>query len=89
MTPGMRVFLDGALTAMCSIAALFFARFWRDTRDRFFVFWTAAFSALALHWMWVGLLPRADDSRHYAYVLRLAAFLLILASIIDKNRGRR
>lgn len=85
----MNPFLNGAVCTLCVIAALFFFRFWRLTRDRLFVFFSGAFLVLAVHWAGLGLLIEPLDVRHYLYVPRLIAFLLIIAGIIDKNRGER
>jgi|1185.fasta_scaffold150220_3 hypothetical protein len=81
--------LSGVLTAGYAVAALFFLSFWRDTRDRLFVFFAAAFAVLALQrvtlaWALVG----QRDTTVY-YILRLAAFVLILVGIVDKNRAAR
>jgi len=82
-------FVSGALAAGYGVAALFFFTFWRDTRDRLFGFFAAAFFLLALQRMalaWA-LIDQRDTSMYY--VLRLAAFVLILIAIIDKNRTQR
>jgi len=82
----LKVFLHGA-TAMGSMAcALFFLRFWRQSRDRLFAFFALAFLALAGNWTLLTLFDATDETRHYIYVLRLVAFLLISYGIWDKNR---
>jgi hypothetical protein len=79
--------LSGALTAGYTVAALFFLRFWRDTRDRLFGFFAAAFVFLALQRLALALaLVSTRDTTGY-YILRLAAFVLILVAIVDKNRS--
>ena len=79
-------FLWGALAATGSIAGLFFLRFWWMTRDRLFLVFAAAFWVLAVQWTGLAVLEVADESRHYLFVLRLLAYLLILLAILDKNR---
>ena len=82
----LKVFLDGA-TVMGSLAcALFFLRFWRQSRDRLFAFFALAFIALATNWLLLPLFQAGDETRHYIYLFRLAAFLLIIFAIWDKNR---
>ena len=80
-------FLMGATAMACAVAGLFFLRFWRRTRDRFFLMFALAFWALS--GVRVALLVAAelDESRAYIYLFRLLAFLLILAAIVDKNRA--
>jgi hypothetical protein len=81
--------IAGALAAGNAIIAMFFLKFWRRTHDRLFVMFAMAFTLLAIQrvaavitFEWT-----ASDARHY--VMRLIAFLLILAAIVDKNRPRR
>lgn len=79
--------LSGA-TAMAWLAsALFFLRFWKQSRDRLFAFFALAFTMLAGNAVAGGLLYADDERRHYIYVVRLLAFLIILYAIWDKNRS--
>lgn len=75
-------FLSGLLVAMYLVAALFFLRFWRDTADRLFAFFSGAFAILAVQRVLL-VIYRDMES---LYVLRLLAFVLIIAAIVDKNR---
>ena len=79
-------FLWGALTMACSIAALFFLKFWARTRDRLFAAFAAAFAVMAVNWAVLALNTPSDEARHYVYAIRLAAFGLIVAGVVDKNR---
>jgi len=76
----------GATVMGCLLAAVFFARFWATSRDRFFGFFAAAFVLLAVNWIGVLQLHASSESRHLVYLLRLIAFVLIAIAIIDKNR---
>lgn len=82
----MNVFLHGALTAASVTIGLFFLRFWRDTGDRLFVLFALAFWLLALSWLGLEVLNRSEGSTS-VYILRLAAFLLIILAIAEKNRA--
>jgi hypothetical protein len=82
------VFLSGANATLSAIAGLFFLRYAVITRDRFFVLWTFSFWLLAVNWGIVGAVAPSAEGRHYAYLVRLAAFLLIIIAIVDKNRTR-
>ncbi len=84
----MRTFLAGGLMMGCLVAALFFWRYWMESRDRLFVFFAAAFGTLAIHWSWAGLELTPELPLYQTYVLRLVAFVIILAGIIDRNRRR-
>ena len=78
---GSTGFVSGMLCASYLVAALFFLRFWRDGRDRLFLFFSGAFALLAVHRL-VLTVAEVDTP---GYVLRLVAFLLILGGIADKN----
>jgi len=85
----MTQFLWGAEAMACVAIALLFLRFRRMSQDRLFGFFAAAFALLALHWSLLALFNIAEDStRHYMYLLRLLAFVLIIIGIVDKNRRR-
>jgi hypothetical protein len=85
---GINEFLLGAAAALAVVASLFFLRYWRLTRDRLFLGFSAAFVLLAVNWGLAAGVAPANESRHWIYLLRLLAFLVILAAIVDKNRDR-
>lgn len=78
-------FLAGAMTMGYAVAALFFLRFWYGTRDRLFLFFSLAFWLLAIQRAALGLTSESLEDQT-AYIVRLAAFILILWAIADKNR---
>jgi phosphoglycerol transferase MdoB-like AlkP superfamily enzyme len=82
----MTLFLWGACAMASTVIALFFWKFYRRTRDRLLVMFALAFVALAVHWVGLAVVQPAEDHRHWFYILRLAAFLLIIAGIVEKNR---
>ncbi len=84
--PPLVLFMWGALAMGSATAGLFFLRFWRQTRDRLFVLFGAALLVLALNWLVLGLGLASDETRHYVYLIRLVAYLLLIAGIVDKNR---
>nr|WP_257215106.1 DUF5985 family protein [Sphingomonas sp. R-74633] len=78
-------FISGASTMGFFVAALFFLRFWRNTAEPLFASFAAAFF---LFGMAHGLLTLAGipiEERSWIYLIRLAAFLIILAGIARKN----
>lgn len=86
MTPPT-AFCYGIIAMGCAIAGLFFLRFWRETRDSLFAFFAVAFWALAAERVALVALSVEESTRHYFYLLRLFAFLLIIVGIADKNRN--
>jgi hypothetical protein len=83
----MKPMLLGAACMASGIAALFFLRFWRDTHDRFFLYFAIAFALEGLNRLVLGVLTLASEHESYFYLLRLLGFLLILVAIVDKNRS--
>jgi hypothetical protein len=82
----MEEFLMGAIGMASIVAALFFLRFWRDTGDRLFIIFAAAFFLLAVTRLGLALSHHQVEVDTSWYWVRLAAFVLILLAIIDKNR---
>jgi hypothetical protein len=70
------------------VVALFFFRYWRLTRDRLFLMFAAGFLTFAVSRLILALLDEGAEGRVFVYMLRLLAFALILAAIIDKNRSQ-
>lgn len=85
----MSRFILGLLTALSATIALFFLKFQRESKDRLFGFFAAAFGVLAIDWLAHALVNSRHESQHYLFLIRLLAFLLILAGIADKNRSGR
>lgn len=82
-------FLSGAVALGFFICCLFFLRFWRRTRDGLFLAFALAFSLLGLGQTILALANIPTEERGSVYLIRLAAFLLILAGIYRTNRQRR
>ena len=80
-------FLNGVATAGALGVGFFFFRLWNETRDRFFALFGLAFWALAFTWLALVWAAPGSEDRHYIYLGRLLAFLLIIAAIVDKNRS--
>jgi hypothetical protein len=78
-------FVSGALCLGDLVAGLFFLRFWRETHDRLFLFFSTAFLVLALQRVTLMGVTAVPALELPSYGLRLLAFLLILAAIVDKN----
>ncbi|HEY6825984.1 MAG TPA: DUF5985 family protein [Gemmatimonadaceae bacterium] len=85
----MNRFLLGTLAAFSGAIALFFLKFLRESRDRLYGFFSAAFGVLTFDWVARAALTPRHESQHYLFLIRLLAFLLIIAGIAAKNRQRR
>ena len=84
-------FLPGAITMGFIVASSFFLRFWRSTGDGLFLGFAGAFLLLGVGQAMLSFSQVPVEERSPIYLVRLAAFVLILASIGWKNRqaGRR
>lgn len=82
-------FLTGVATTGFLIAAVFFFRFWRTTRDSFFAILGIAFVLFAANQAGVALLEVSREEQSWIYVLRLIGFVLLLVAIALKNIPRR
>jgi hypothetical protein len=85
----MNQMLTGAIAVMSLVVGLFFFRFWRHTRDRFFLFFALSFWIEAGNRAALGLIPHANESEAVFYSIRIIAYGLILLAILQKNLPRR
>lgn len=79
--------LSGLITMGQLIAALFFLRFWRQSGDTLFAIFAAAFLLLAVAQALLALMDVPVEEKSWIYLLRLAAFTLIIVGIFNKNRS--
>jgi uncharacterized membrane protein HdeD (DUF308 family) len=80
-------FLLGVIVTASLTAGAFFLRFWRQTRDTLFLAFAAAFIIEGLNRISFLFVERPNEGSPAIYLVRLIAFLLILAAIVRKNRG--
>jgi peptidoglycan/LPS O-acetylase OafA/YrhL len=79
-------FIWGLITMGYLIAGLFFLRFWARTRDGLFAAFAVAFLLLAANKGLVAITGGSREELTWFYLLRLAAFVVIIGAIISKNR---
>lgn len=82
----MNQLISGTLAAGYAVVALFFLRYWATSRDRLFLMFAGAFGLLSVQRVAISLTESWMEDQSTLYLIRLVAFLLILAAIIDKNR---
>lgn len=82
----LKAFLSGAISMACLTIALFFLRFWRQTGDRLFVVFAAAFGLLMVERLMLATVSASHELAPYIYIVRLVAFALIMGAVVDKNR---
>ena len=82
----MRDVVAGMLVMGYGVAALFFLRFWRRSGERIFAFFATAFVLLALQRFGLAIVDLIPIGPTPLYTLRLLAFVVLLAGILEKNR---
>jgi uncharacterized protein DUF5985 len=80
--------MQGAIAMACLVASLFFYQFWRQTRDRFFLFFSGSFLIATLEHVLLGVDGVSPEREPLFYLLRLATHVLIIVAIIHKNREK-
>jgi len=78
-------FILGAIATAAAVAGLIFLRYYRRTRDRFFLFFAASFALESLGRILSVLIPAFDDRNSGIFIMRLVAYSLILLAIALKN----
>jgi len=84
----VEAFLLGVIATASVTSGVFFLRFWRDTRDSLFLAFGVSFIIEGLNRTATLLLARPNEGSPAVYLVRLLAFLLILAAILKKNFGK-
>jgi uncharacterized membrane protein HdeD (DUF308 family) len=78
-------FLLGAMSVANAVVALFFLRYFRDTKDTLFLYFAAAFALEACNRTVLAFSPTPDEGSPAIYLLRAFAYSLILLGIYRKN----
>ncbi|MFC4307458.1 DUF5985 family protein [Steroidobacter flavus] len=79
-------FLLGVIVTASLTAAGFFWRFYRQTSDKLFLAFAAAFAIEGINRTAFLLVDKPSEGSPIIYMVRLVAFLLILGAIVAKNR---
>ena len=82
-------FMHGMIAMACFVVGLVFLKYWRLSRDRFFIWFAAAFWAFMIGWVLKLVGPDYQEHTHYLYLPRLVGFLMISMAILLKNRRPR
>ena len=79
-------FLGGAVSMGFAVATLLFLKFWKRTRDGLFLAFAAAFLLLGINQALLSLANIPVEERSSLYLIRLAAFVIIIGALVFKNR---
>lgn len=81
----MDLLLLGAIAMASITVGLFFLRFWKDTGDRFFLFFAMSFLLEGLNRAALGLSSNPNEDQPLFYFVRFLSYVLILIAIVNKN----
>jgi hypothetical protein len=79
-------FLLGIIVTASLVAAAYFFKFWRQTRDPLFLGFAAAFLIEGINRTCFLFVPSPESGSVILYTVRLVSYLLILVAIAHKNR---
>jgi hypothetical protein len=85
----MNDMLTGAIAMASAVIAMFFLRFWRNSGDRFFLWFALSFGIEGAHRVYAALSYQDSEDSPLHYLIRLLAYGLILWAILEKNLPRR
>jgi hypothetical protein len=84
------IMLDGLIVGFIFCAAtaisLFFLKFWRNTRDQLFLAFAVVFAIEGVTRVGNYFSIATTDSVPLIYLLRLVGYLILIVSIVIKNR---
>lgn len=81
----IEAFLLGVIVTCSLTAGVFFLKFWRRTSDSLFLAFAVAFLIVGVNRISTLMVDRPNEASPWTYLVRLFAFLLILAAILHKN----
>jgi uncharacterized membrane protein HdeD (DUF308 family) len=87
--PNFDSVLLGAICMASVVAGLFFLRFWRNTKDRFFLYFAISFFLEGVNRFLIGLTAHPNEGQPLFYLIRAIAYVLIIVAIVHKNRVAR
>ena len=80
--------ITGAICMGSLVIALFFLRFWRNSGDRFFLYFALSFFIEGLRRVYSAVNDAGGEDSPLHYLIRLLAYGLILWAILEKNLPR-
>ena len=77
--------LLSAISMASLVAAMFFLRFWKKTRDKFFLWFAVSFAIEGINRAALGLSQDPNEGQPFFYIIRFLSYLLIVIAIVSKN----
>ncbi len=86
---GLENLISGLTTMGFLVAGVFFFRFWSRTREMLFAIFGLSFFLLVANQLVTHAFGLPEQELFWAYLLRVIAFLLLIAAIVTKNLQQR
>ena len=80
--------LLSAISMASLVAAMFFLRFWKKTRDKFFLWFAVSFAIEGINRAALGLSQDPNEGQPFFYIIRFLSYLLIVIAIVSKNLAK-
>ncbi|MCC6070895.1 DUF5985 family protein [Massilia sp. GCM10020059] len=84
----MNDILVGAIAMASLVISMVFTRYWRNTGDRFFLYFALSFGIEGAHRIYSSVAQSMNEESALHYLIRLVAYGLILWAIFEKNWPR-
>lgn len=84
----MERMLLSAISMASLVAAMFFLRFWKKTRDKFFLWFAVSFAIEGINRAALGLSQDPNEGQPFFYIIRFLSYLLIVIAIVSKNLAK-
>jgi hypothetical protein len=84
----MNEILVGAIAMASLVISMVFTRYWRNTGDRFFLYFALSFAIEGAHRIYSSAAQSLLEDSALHYLIRLVAYGLILWAILEKNWPR-
>lgn len=81
-------FFSGMSLAVFAAAGLFFTKFWKKTREPFFLVFGFACWMLSIERIPLLIYGVDAEAHSWVYLIRLSAFILIMIAVVRANRRR-
>lgn len=85
----MNEMLIGAISACSFIIGLFFLRFWKTTKDKFFLFFALSFLIEGTNRIWLVLFFNLHEASPDYYIVRVVSYSFIIIAILIKNKRQK
>lgn len=82
-------FFSGIIFTSFGFAGIFFLKFWKKTKERFFLAFALACWALSIERIAMLIESKNNETSAWVYLFRLVAFFLVFLAVYHANQQKR